>query len=90
MWTEWAPVRYRSTCPNSRGWSLTAGDPEQDAAFLAGIEKREIPAYIPPGPARERRHRYPRAADSLAHELLFAQILVEGIGPAIDGCGCRE
>jgi deoxyribonuclease-4 len=31
---------------NSRGWALFAGDPEQDKAFLAGIEKREIPAYI--------------------------------------------
>ncbi|OLE20845.1 MAG: endonuclease IV [Actinobacteria bacterium 13_1_20CM_3_71_11] len=31
---------------NPRGWALSAGDPEQDRAFVAGIEKREIPAYI--------------------------------------------
>jgi deoxyribonuclease-4 len=31
---------------NPRGWALSAGDPEQDKAFLTGIEKREIPAYI--------------------------------------------
>jgi deoxyribonuclease IV len=31
---------------NSRGWALSAGDPEQDRAFLAGIERRGIPAYI--------------------------------------------
>ncbi|OLB81229.1 MAG: endonuclease IV [Actinobacteria bacterium 13_2_20CM_2_71_6] len=31
---------------NPRGWALSAGDPEQDKAFLAGIEKREMPAYI--------------------------------------------
>jgi deoxyribonuclease-4 len=31
---------------NPRGWALSAGDPEQDRAFLKGIEKREIPAYI--------------------------------------------
>jgi deoxyribonuclease-4 len=31
---------------NPRGWALSAGDPEQDRAFLEGIEKREIPAYI--------------------------------------------
>jgi deoxyribonuclease-4 len=31
---------------NSRGWARPAGDPAQDAAFLAGIGAREIPAYI--------------------------------------------
>jgi len=31
---------------NPRGWALSAGDPEQDRAFLVGIQKRDIPAYI--------------------------------------------
>jgi deoxyribonuclease-4 len=31
---------------NSRGWALWDGDPDQDKAFLAGIEKRGTPAYI--------------------------------------------
>ncbi len=31
---------------NPRGWALSAGDPEQDQAFLAGTGKREIPAYV--------------------------------------------
>jgi len=31
---------------NPRGWALSAGDPAQDRAFVAGIEKREIPVYI--------------------------------------------
>lgn len=31
---------------NSRGWALPPGDPEQDKAFRAGLEEREVPAYI--------------------------------------------
>jgi deoxyribonuclease-4 len=31
---------------NPRGWALSAGDPEQDRAFVAGIEKRKIPVYL--------------------------------------------
>jgi deoxyribonuclease-4 len=31
---------------NPRGWALSAGDPEQDRAFLEGIEKRAMSAYI--------------------------------------------
>jgi len=31
---------------NSRGWALSEGDPEQDRAFRAGVEKRSTPVYI--------------------------------------------
>lgn len=31
---------------NPRGWARTGGDPEQDRAFLDGMDKREIPAYV--------------------------------------------
>jgi deoxyribonuclease-4 len=31
---------------NPRGWALSPGDPEQDKAFLAGIDKREVRAYV--------------------------------------------
>ena len=31
---------------NPRGWALSAGDPAQDAAFVAGCAERGIPAYI--------------------------------------------
>ena len=31
---------------NSRGWARPDGDPEQDRAFLAGIDKRELPVYV--------------------------------------------
>jgi deoxyribonuclease-4 len=31
---------------NPRGWKLTAGDPAQDAAFVAGCAERGVPAFI--------------------------------------------
>jgi deoxyribonuclease IV len=31
---------------NPRGWALSAGDPKQDDAFLAGRAERGVPAYI--------------------------------------------
>jgi deoxyribonuclease-4 len=31
---------------NPRGWALSAGDPKQDEAFLAGRAERGVPAYI--------------------------------------------
>jgi deoxyribonuclease IV len=31
---------------NPRGWALSPGDPAQDQQFLAGIERRAIPAYV--------------------------------------------
>jgi deoxyribonuclease IV len=31
---------------NPRGWALSAGDRERDAAFLAGCREREIPVYV--------------------------------------------
>jgi deoxyribonuclease IV len=31
---------------NPRGWTLSAGDPEQDALFVAGCAERGVPAYI--------------------------------------------
>src|SRR5262249_25106757 len=31
---------------NPRGWALTDGDPEQDAAFLAGCVDRDVAPYI--------------------------------------------
>ena len=31
---------------NPRGWSLSAGDPAQDVAFIAGCGQRRIPAYV--------------------------------------------
>ena len=31
---------------NPRGWALSAGDPEQDEAFVAGIEERATSAFV--------------------------------------------
>lgn len=31
---------------NPRGWALSAGDPAQDEAFVAGIAERGIPAFV--------------------------------------------
>jgi deoxyribonuclease-4 len=31
---------------NPRGWRLTAGDPKQDALFVAGCAERAVPAFI--------------------------------------------
>ena len=31
---------------NPRGWALSAGDPRQDAAFVAGCADRGLPAYV--------------------------------------------
>jgi deoxyribonuclease-4 len=31
---------------NPRGWALSAGDPAQDEAFVAGLAERTVPAYI--------------------------------------------
>src|SRR4051812_47818345 len=31
---------------NPRGWRLTDGDPEQDAAFTAGCAERGVPSFI--------------------------------------------
>ncbi|QSB17182.1 deoxyribonuclease IV [Natronosporangium hydrolyticum] len=31
---------------NPRGWARSAGDPKQDAAFRAGCEERQIPAFV--------------------------------------------
>src|SRR5919199_4093917 len=31
---------------NPRGWKLTDGDPEQDAAFTAGCAERGVPAFV--------------------------------------------
>ena len=31
---------------NPRGWALSAGDPQQDAAFVSGCADRGIPAYV--------------------------------------------
>jgi deoxyribonuclease-4 len=31
---------------NPRGWTLSAGNPAQDEAFIAGCEERGIPAYV--------------------------------------------
>ena len=31
---------------NSRGWALPAGNPEQDAAFREGCERRGVPVFI--------------------------------------------
>jgi deoxyribonuclease-4 len=31
---------------NPRGWARSAGDPEQDAMFVAGCAQREVPVYV--------------------------------------------
>jgi deoxyribonuclease IV len=31
---------------NPRGWALSAGDPAQDEAFVAGRAERQVPAYV--------------------------------------------
>lgn len=78
---------------NPRGWALSAGDPEQDARFVAGCAQRGVPAYVhasllvnlgSPTPATVER-----SAATLAHSLrrgaaIGARAVVYHAGSAVD------
>ena len=44
--TPSAPGAVQVFVGNPRGWKLTAGDPKQDALFIAGCAERGVPSFI--------------------------------------------